>query len=67
MLSRCACAPRAERAPPSRCRRVRRAQYWFIGFIVLCVILVVLEGRGWYTLLWSWIVNMGFALLVVDW
>lgn len=42
------------------------AQYWFLGFIVLCIVLVVLEGRRWYPLLWSWSVNMAFALVVVD-
>ncbi|KAL1528583.1 hypothetical protein AB1Y20_009924 [Prymnesium parvum] len=42
------------------------AQYWAGGFVLLCIILIVLEGRDWYSRLWSWMVNMAFALVVVD-
>jgi hypothetical protein len=42
------------------------AQYWTIGFMMLCVMLALLEGRTWPSLLVSWLVNMSFALTFFD-
>ena len=41
-------------------------QYWILGFMMLCVILALLEGSRWRSLLWGWLVNMCFALVFLD-
>lgn len=43
-----------------------RARAGALGFVALCVILVLLEGRAWASLLSNWMVNMGFALVFMD-
>ena len=42
------------------------SQYWTLGFMMLCVMLALLEGRDWFHLLWGWLVSMGFALVFLD-
>ena len=42
------------------------AQYWTLGFMMLCVMLALLEGRNWGHLLMGWLVNMSFALIFFD-
>ena len=42
------------------------SQYWTLGFMMLCVLLALLEGRNWFHLLAGWLVSMGFALVFLD-
>lgn len=42
------------------------SQYWTLGFMMLCVILALLEGRNWVHLLSGWLINMAFALTVFE-
>ena len=41
-------------------------QYWTLGFMMLCVVLALREGRSWISLLSGWIVSMAFALVFLD-
>jgi len=41
-------------------------QYWVLGVMMLCVLLALREGRGWFSLLCSWLVSMAFALVFLD-
>ena len=41
-------------------------QYWTLGFMMLCVLLALREGRTWFSLLSGWLMNMGFALVFFD-
>ena len=42
------------------------AQYWTLGFMMLCVFLALLEGRGWASLLSTWLIQMLYALIFFD-
>lgn len=42
------------------------SQYWLLGFMMLCVLLALMEGRGWLSLLSGWLVSMAFALIFLD-
>jgi len=44
----------------------RISQYWALGFMLLCVLLALLEGRNWVSLLTGWLIQMGFGLVVMD-
>jgi len=41
-------------------------QYWVVGFMLLCVGLFLRDGWRWWSLLSRWLVNMAFALVVMD-
>lgn len=41
-------------------------QYWVAGFIMLCVLLFLRDGKQWPRLLSGWLINMAFALVVMD-
>ena len=41
-------------------------QYWVCGFVVLCLILFFRDGKQWPRILSRWLVNMAFALVVMD-
>ena len=42
------------------------AQYWTLGFMMLCVFLALLEGRNWASLLSTWLIQMLYALIFFD-
>ena len=44
----------------------RILQYWTLGFMMLCVMLALLEGRKWTSLLSGWLMQMTFALVFFD-
>lgn len=44
----------------------RVLQYWVIGLMVLCVILFLTDGWGWSSTLSHWLIQLAFALLVMD-
>ena len=39
------------------------SQYWTLGFMMLCVMLALLEGRSWFSLLCGWCARGGRSIL----